>query len=443
MGYNHSLLWYVMTGRIKAEWQRLNEVAVHRPGIEAFFGLLNPNASLYERPFSRYKAGIEHDTMVDVLKKDFGVRVRRLEEEILKAAGTRKAIHRELRSTAIKTLKFEGSRRSIKATESTLKLWKAYYDSSHFFDILLLRPLIGAGKAAKQSHLQNYTKIAPLSNLYYMRDQQIVSDVGIFIGSMSTLQRKPEPLLTAILWKALGLQVAGAAHPPASIEGGDFMPMKDFALIGCGSRTNEAGVKQFLSIGSNYDEVAVVHKPEHPMLPQGRQDSMIDMHLDTYFNVAGSAVVVGSTALMNRAAVDIYAKASKGRYVKGKARQNLYEYISAKGFNILDISLIEQMSYASNFLCIKDGTILAVDSNRNMPLVLRDLEGKARSNNGTYGKLFNEAKREYLNIKRSGSAFPNPKILREFGIDFKSIDVENLTGGYGGVHCMTAAIGRS
>ncbi len=432
-----------MIGRIDAEWKRLNSVAVHKPGIEAFFGLLNPSAALYERPFSRYKARIEHEAMVESLKNDFGVTVKRLDETILRAADARKNIREELHGLAMKTIRFEGSGASVSAARSAFKAWENSYDSNHFLDIILLRPVIGAGAPRRRLPMRGYTKVAPLSNLYFMRDQQIVSHAGVFLGRMSLPQRRPEPGLTKILWDALGMPITGAAQAPATIEGGDFMPLGDFALIGRGSRTNQAGIEQFLSSGLSYDEVAAVDKPEHPLLPQGNSDRMIDMHLDTYFNVAGSNAVVGSSLLMKRANVTVYSKVSNGRYAIGKARQNLYEYIRSKGFDVIDISVIEQMSYASNFLCIKDGTILAADTRRNMPLVLMDLSAKAKSDPKTYGRLFRTAKNEYSMIKRGHRVFPDTASVRDSGIDFKSINVENLTGGYGGVHCMTAALSRS
>ena len=41
----------------------LRKVAVHSPGIEMYFGLLDPFASLYERSFSMEKAIKEHEIL--------------------------------------------------------------------------------------------------------------------------------------------------------------------------------------------------------------------------------------------------------------------------------------------------------------------------------------------------------------------------------------------
>jgi len=72
-----------MTATVRAEWERLRRVAVHRPGIEMFFGLLDPHAALYERAFNRYEARREHERLEYTLREEFGVRVLRLKETIL------------------------------------------------------------------------------------------------------------------------------------------------------------------------------------------------------------------------------------------------------------------------------------------------------------------------------------------------------------------------
>jgi arginine deiminase len=438
----HIIAVVCVIGRIRAEWNRLREVAVHKPGMEMFFGLLDPKASLYERPFSRYKARNEHDLLVETLKEKFKVKVIRLDEEILRAADARASIRAELQRMALDSISYVGSRNQAKAAKSALASQVQYYDSNHFLDMLIMRPVIDARFDAVRNPKSSRIGVAPLSNLYFMRDQQMVSNAGIFMSRMSAQQRAHEAELTSLLWKAIGAPIAGAAKPPATIEGGDFMPMGDFALIGCGSRTNDSGVKQLLSSGPGYGEIAVVHRPEHPLLPPASAEPMIDMHLDTYFNVAGSSTAVGPSVLLRSASVDIYCRSSKGAYSKSRTRQNLYDYLKGKGFNIIDISLAEQMSYATNFLCINDNMILAADASRNMPLVLKDLKGKADADPSTYGSLFKEMKREYSKMS-TRDIFPGKAVGREFGIDSEVIDVENLTGGYGGVHCMTATISRS
>jgi len=52
-----------MKAKINAEWDNLRKVAVHSLGIEMYFGLLDPFASLYERSFSMKEAIREHELL--------------------------------------------------------------------------------------------------------------------------------------------------------------------------------------------------------------------------------------------------------------------------------------------------------------------------------------------------------------------------------------------
>ena len=52
-----------------------------------------------------------------------------------------------------------------------------------------------------------------------------------------------------------------------------------------------------------------------------------------------------------------------------------------------------------------------------------------------------------LNAMKSDStgeknAFPKGKKARDYGLDVIEVDLSELTGGYGGAHCMTAAVKR-
>ena len=64
-------------------------------------------------------------------------------------------------------------------------------------------------------------------------------------------------------------------------------------MIGIGDRTNIEGIEQILENGVGYSEIGLVHQPKHPLIPHGKTDLMMNMHLDTYFNVASDGVVVG------------------------------------------------------------------------------------------------------------------------------------------------------
>ena len=432
----------LMEGRIKAEWDTLRKVIVHRPGIEAFLGLLDPTASLYERPFNLSAAQKEHDSLVDALKNGFGVGVETLEECIKAQAGRNGRVKSMIVDAALKSISFSGDKKEAKTALKNLKENADEYGMDYFINIMALMPKVSIRKAKGAGAMRiSVTENNPLANLYFMRDQQAVTDKGVFISRMSKPQRRREPILTKMLWDAMGLPIAHETRAPGTFEGGDFMPMGDFALIGLGDRTNRHGAEQMLRYGQSFHEVAVVQQPSHPLIPGNDSDPMIDMHLDTYCNIAGSDTIIGSELLLKRARVEVYKKEGSS-YKKEKANTNLHGYLKFKDFGIINISTVEQMSYSSNFLCIKDHSILAIDSRLTAKMVLSRLSEKAKSDPKRYGALLSHAKKEYLKLASSGLMFPNRKDMYDNGIDFSTLDLSNITGGYGGAHCMTAAIER-
>ncbi|WP_292519058.1 arginine deiminase family protein [Methanoculleus sp.] len=431
-----------MAAGVRAEWERLREVAVHRPGIEMFFGLLEPYAALYERAFSRYEARREHDNLVRTLREEFGVRVLHLKETILDAADRDPGVRRRLVDRAYGTVTLRGGRREVAEARRSMEQNADALDSLHFFTLLLLNPVIEVGRG----HLHSGVDVRvpgqePLANLYFMRDQQAVTGSGLVVGRPAKRQRLREPEVTRFLWEILGIPIAGTVEEPGAFEGGDFMPMGEFALVGTGDRTNHAGICQFLDFAPEFDEIGVVRQPGHPLIPSDRPDPMVDMHLDTYFNVAGSGVVIGSEVLLRRAQVDVYHRADAGYEVSSETT-NLYDYIRSKGFAVIDLSILEQLSYAANILCIRDGSILAVEGEQVMRTVLLNLERKAAGDPRRYGKLLRHAEEDYRRMQGAGRFFPDREEFSRHGIEVCPLHLENLTGGYGGPHCMTCTLER-
>lgn len=435
-----------MTTRVRAEWDRLHRVAIHRPGIEMWFGLLAPYASLYERAFNRYEARKEHERLEYTLRHEFKIDVMRLKDQILELADRKPQIRSRLVKAALAETELAGAKADVAKARNEMLRDTDILDAGHFFNILLLEPKLDLeeGKGARAIHM-NVTERAPLANLYFMRDQQAVTDKGIFLSRMSKPQRRNETRITRLLWESLGERIVHETQAPGTFEGGDFIPMKDFALVGTGDRTNAAGIEQMLAEGLTFGEVGVVHQPNHPFIPGNEADPMVDMHLDTYFNVASSGVVVGSELLLKAAKVDVYHRTGKnGGYVKDRSTKTvtLHDYVRSKGFEVINLTTLEQISYASNFLCVRDGTILAVEVDRIVKKVLAGLQDQARQNPGRYGKLLEQANKDYQTLKDEAHFFPNKRDLYKFGIDALPIQLTNLTGGYGGAHCMTAAMYR-
>ncbi|KAF5046914.1 Arginine deiminase [anaerobic digester metagenome] len=431
----------MITG-VRAEWEPLRTVAVHRPGVEMFFGLLEPYTALYERAFSRYEARREHDALTRTLREEFGVRVLHLKETVLESADRDPAVRRRLVDWAYETVTIRGDVKEVAAARRSMEQNADGLDSLHFFTLLLLNPVLEVGRGHPRGGVDvRIPGQEPLANLYFMRDQQAVTDCGLVVARPAKQQRAREPEITRFLWEILGIPVAGTVEEPGTFEGGDFMPMGEFALVGTGDRTNRDGVCQFLDCTPSYDEIGVVHQPGHPLIPSDRPDPMVDMHLDTYFNVAGSGVVIGSEVLLRRAQVDVYSRAGR-EYEPAGETVSLYDYVRSKGFSVIDLSILEQLSYAANILCIRDGCILAVEGERVMRMVLQNLERKATRDPERYGRLLRAAEEDYRRIRNTGRFFPHKEEFSRHGIEVRPLRLENLTGGYGGPHCMTCTLER-
>ncbi len=411
--------------------------------MEMFFGLLEPYASLYERAFSKNGAIREHELLEHVLTHEFHVKVYKLYSTIVEAAEHDPKMREMLVDSAYETVNVIGKQEDVDLATKELKKNRDILDPSHFLDILLLNPQIelSSETGARMIHL-NVKEREPLANLYFMRDQQAVTDKGIFLSRMSKPQRRRESKVTELLWNALDVSIVHSVEEPGTFEGGDFIPAKDFALVGVGDRTNAAGIEQLLSKGLNFDEVAVVHQPNHPLLPTDEPDPMVNMHLDTYFNIASSGVAVGLELLLKEATVDVYQRAGKGKYEKREGSASLHSYIKDWGFEIIDITTLEQLCYASNFLTIKDGQIIAVEVERDVRDVLKDLKSKAAEDPVKYGRMEIQAEKDYDYLKSESEFFPHKRLIYEYGIDAYPLVLKNLTGGYGAAHCMTAVLER-
>ena len=432
-----------MKAKVNAEWDTLRKVAVHSPGIEMYFGLLDPFASLYERSFSMEKAIREHDLLTYTLKHEFKIDIIPLRETIISLADKSPLIRKKLINLASKEISYTGDIDEVRNARYEAEKNKNILDSNYYFNTLLLNPHVklesGVGTRIIQLHV---TENEPLSNLYFMRDQQAVTDKGLVLSRMSKPQRQREPDITKFLWETLKIPITYEIKEPGNFEGGDFIPMKEFALIGVGDRTNMDGVDQMLKDGLGYREVGVVHQPVHPLVPREKSDFMLNMHLDTYLNVASDGVVVGCEILLKNARVEIYHREVRGDYVKSDEHTNLYDYIVSKGFEIININTLEYLSYASNFLCVKSGTIVSVEVERVVKDVINNLKNKAAVDPESYGNLLKQVKKDYNNLRDEGQFFPHKKEIYQHDIDAYPLNLINLTGGYGGAHCMTCAVNR-
>ena len=427
-----------MTARALAEWHPLRRVVVRPPGMEAFFGLLEPYSSLYERVFSLARARREHDELVETLRSGFGVHVTPLDQLLLQAAGRHPAIAQELAERVIATVGFHGpgagrARREFRETVRWL-------DGEQLIETLILAPEIRFERGRGARSVASYTTLkVPLTNLFFLRDQQAVTDRGIVVGRLAKPQRRRETEITSFAWRAAG-EPPVAEIKRGTFEGGDFLPAGEFALVGTGDRTSATGVAEFLANGVSVPEVGVVHQPRHPLLDA--PDPMVNMHLDTYLNFAGDGVAVGYREMLEAARVEVYLRDS-GTYRRSHETR-LLEYLErAHGFRVIGISTLEQLCYATNFLTVRDRTLVIPDVARNAERVLAHLRLVAERRPRRYYRLYVRAARELGQLRAEGGFFPNKPEAKAIGLSTVQVGLENLTGAFGGAHCLTASLERA
>ena len=420
--------------RIRSEWDTLKEVMMHQPGTEIDYAMLAPRAFLFERPFRSRVAIQEHEGLQLTLKEN-GVRVRLLRDTVIDAADQKISFRNELERKVMETVRFFGNLQRSSTAQKELERNLRTLDSSTLFSIMTLEPSIDLKSDSEPgSEYPTVYSNVPLANLYFMRDQQAVTPGGVIFGKMKRLQRMKEPEITEfVIRKALGYESSVRIDGDGVFEGGDFMPAGEFALIGIGSRTNLAGALQAIESGFlDYDEVAVVENPIYDFMAGSPKDPMVNMHLDTYFNLAGDGVAIGSCELIRKAKLTVYA--GRGNQRGKPIRQTtLLEFLKEKHFNFVELGVAEQLGYSSNFLTVKDRRIVTVNVSNVLDRLL---------NEGIFPKYVEEQVKSDLNRHGRSDLFPNNKAVRDLGIEHIEVKLSELTGGYGGAHCMTAALSR-
>lgn len=427
-----------MQPRARAEWEPLRHVLMHEPGIEVFFALLSPSAHLYERFFDAEAARREHRQLRSVLSDGFGVKTTLLLDAVRKAARQDPACFEALLAFARERLATRVSGdpahlpgRIRQAREEALRLDER--DPAHLAMIGVLNPALAFSPSGITTGLSR-----PLHNLYFMRDQQVTTAGGIVQARMAVPEREAEVAFAGIGLAAAGCPPSGRVTAGAC-EGGDVIPIGDAVLIGTGPRTTPEGARSLCAAGIGCDEVALVRQRGHPLV--AGHDPMVAMHLDTYCNIASESVAVGNPLLLAAAEVDVYTR-DGGEYVAARRGLALDAYLSERGFSIIPITTLEQLCYASNFLCIRDGVCITPDTEAIAPGVLRRLARKAKASPERYGRLLRQAEHDLAGLRAEAEFFPHKKEVYAHGLEMTSVGLTNATGGYGGAHCMTCVLRR-
>ncbi|WP_337859987.1 arginine deiminase family protein [Ferroplasma sp.] len=414
--------------KIRSEWGKLNKVIMHRPGTEITYAMLAPKPFLFERPFNYSIAEKEHMGLEETLKEN-GVHVDLLENLIVDEADKRLSFRQKLEEKIISLVNFYGTMDSVNAAKNDMIENLKYVDSLSLFQALIMEPSIDLKEYVPGIQYPRVYSNLPLANLYFMRDQQAVSS-GVLIGNMKMQQRRKETDITSFVFnEVLGIKTAKISN--GFFEGGDFMPAGDFCLIGTGNRTNEAGAMEAMNSGIfDFDRIVLISNPIYDFMDG--HDVMVNMHLDTYFNIPAKGTAITSIALARAAQAKVYERNSDKTYSLTIVT-TLYDFLKSEDYQFIDLGISEQLSYSSNFLTLSDNKIIAIDSSKVIHKLIAE-------------NIFDEITRERILHDmeiRNGKTFPESQPMVESGIDVIKIDLSEITGGYGGAHCMTSALERT
>lgn len=389
-----------------AEYDRARTVLLHQPGAELLSALLWPDASSFKEVFDSEAATSEHKQYQLYLRNQ-GMAVYLLGELL--------AGHPDLPTRASQELNYNGH----PAPPNQLAIVSAL-GASDQIRLLIERPTLNTMSSPTRFES---LELRPLPNLYFMRDQLIVTDRGVVLGQFQKQVRNGEQGIVELALSQLGIDPKYRVDgPDAVLEGGDFIPAGEWGLFGSGQRSNycdnsnciDHGICQLLrgpGAGAlGFLKVAVIKDPK---------PTEQEMHLDTYFMLVSqdTCLVVETrvdppmTSIEDRRPkVDIYKKSSTEDYNLTDRDRPFEDFLlqDLGVSSVVHLTEEDQKAYGINVLCLDTKTIV-----------------------GSYSKDQDTTQKQTYEQKLSAA-----------GISFNLLDFTNIRRGYGSNHCMSQVLIR-
>jgi arginine deiminase len=383
----------------RAEWTKACVILMHTPGQELFDGVIHPSAGLFEHYFDVEKAAEEHRGYIRMLEAN-GIRVHTITDilnevslDTLRMMAGQEMIYDILSMPNADRAASEAYRQEILAQMSRADLIRC----------ILLRPVVrlrptdnNTGVVAEYIH-------DPIMNLYFTRDQSITTPRGHIICRMNSSQRAAETDIIDLCYRHLGVEPVLRIGGNGRLEGGDYIPAGTVAFIGCGMRTNEAGIRQIMEADAfGHDTIVVVHDHKRWQM---------QMHLDTHFNIIDDDLCTMVSSRLNAKpgdpefnTCDIYVREPGTQpYSLQQKDVPFVAYMRERGYAIIPIDYEDEMHYANNYLTIAPRHIMAV----------------------------------------AGQSEAYQQRLAAAGVTVEWVPLESLIDGYGAAHCMTQVLQRA
>lgn len=379
------------------------------PGAEAVLGILLPTSiSHFQEPFDIIKARDEFRRSKRLLE-DNGVEVILVKELLAKLLfdqgfKTTENMERIKQRLLYKGNNYHKEHPSTVSKDDSVNItgWPQWLEKTLDEDLEKYGSPYGEEVAVGLNLLcSDRNGDLPLANLMYARDQSnLLGNTWVF-SSMRHLIRQPE---VDIYYSALShagilnnqdldtVSVSGNGR----FEGGDGIIHNNIVYVGAGGRTNKDGILQFApSILKSGRRLMVVFDSQRDT---GELDEMDAMHLDTFWMPVGPDQVVScSDEVCRRELLEVVSSNGDLRF---ESRGWFGDYLKTK--DIVPLTKDEQIHYAPNFLNLG-----------NERVILSLSEGNS---------LTSELSKRGKTVMCAG--------------------LTQITKGYGGLHCMTAAIKR-
>lgn len=382
-----------------AEWDSACAVLMHTPGEELYHGVIHPLAGLFEYYFDVQLAAEEHRHYMDMLRQR-GIQVYEVSD----------ILHQlpidTLRRLAEQTLVYDVSQLSEQEADALGEPYRQtvlqQMSRDDLIKCLLHQPRVILNATDANTGVEAVYEDHSLMNLYFTRDQSITTPKGHIICHMHSTQRAMETHIIRACYDYLGeppvLTISGDGY----LEGGDYIPAGTVAFIGCGMRTNMAGIRQIMD-GDAFGHDTVIVVKDHRFW-------QMQMHLDTYFNLIDKDLCTLVASRLNArqgepnfVTADIYVRESDTAAYRLLAEDLCFvQLLKQRGYTVIPIEEADEMHYANNFLTIAPRHIMAVGNQS------ADLQQK----------------------------------LEAHGVTVDWIPLENLIKGYGAAHCMTQVLRR-
>ena len=389
---NQNDLGFAPWGDGLAEWTPIRSLYTHRPGIETSLASLDYNTNLFHDVFDLEKAQNQHDEFTSTLASE--------NIKVISSYDLTKYINSEDLAPFIT---FDESF----TKDQKSKLIDSYISHNKQLDLLLTKPSIKRISANNQDIINQFSINNPLGNFLYARDPIFQTGEKRFhLSNLKFNVRKQEANIMELLFNKLNLHsnisisIDKFNQQVDTIEGGEVVPAGDTIIIGVEShRTNLNSVYELMKTNSiGHSNVVLVISPVK---------TQEEMHIDTWFNIIDEDLYIGSQRFFDNP-IDI-----------------LYYERNENGYYLLNKEISDFKTLLENKLKMKK-------------ISINDKQQKDLMSNG-----LTISPKKYIMIGGKPTSQGFKKSLEKHGVEVISVELDELTEGHGGAHCMTQPIQRA